>query len=88
MSDFPMIDANETTRLDSVADEAWMAALRQTMAHHPHLKRRRIGLRREESRVTLEGCVHSYFEKQLAQEAVRAHVREREIRNDLVVTAG
>ncbi len=39
--------------------------------HHPHLNRNQLHFRTTEGRVTLEGQVTSYFEKQMAQEALR-----------------
>lgn len=39
---------------------------------HPHLKQRRLQTRVGHGKVIIEGSVHSYFEKQMAQEALRS----------------
>ncbi len=45
--------------------------IQQAVIHNPHLKQRRVQLRSENGRVTINGSVQSYFEKQMAQEALR-----------------
>jgi osmotically-inducible protein OsmY len=46
--------------------------IERVIVHHPHLVQRRVHFRSAPNgRVTLEGEVASWFEKQLAQEAVR-----------------
>lgn len=45
--------------------------IQQAVIHNPHLKQRRVQLRTENGRVTINGSVQSYFEKQMAQEALR-----------------
>ena len=42
-----------------------------TIQKHPHLKRRRVHFETQQGRVVLRGTVSSYYQKQLAQEAVR-----------------
>ena len=46
--------------------------LANIIVHHPHLHRRKVHFRTDAGRVIMEGQVNSYFEKQLAQEALRA----------------
>lgn len=41
------------------------------IARHPHLMRRKLRFETEEGRVVLRGVVSSYYQKQMAQEAVR-----------------
>jgi osmotically-inducible protein OsmY len=38
---------------------------------HPHLKRRKVHFETHAGRVVLRGTVSSYYQKQMAQEAVR-----------------
>ncbi len=38
---------------------------------HPHLKRRKVHFETHAGRVVLRGTVNSYYQKQMAQEAVR-----------------
>ena len=38
---------------------------------HPHLKRRKLHFETHSGRVVLRGTVSSYYQKQMAQEAVR-----------------
>ncbi len=45
--------------------------VQNAVVHHPHLKQRRVHFKTENGRVTLNGSVESYFEKQMAQEALR-----------------
>ena len=51
------------------------ATITQQMAdvvvHHPHLKQRQVHFDNRDGRITIKGSVNSYFEKQLAQEALR-----------------
>ncbi len=50
----------------SITDQA-----EQVFIHHPHLKNRKIHCVKHENKIVLEGEVGSFFEKQLAQEALR-----------------
>ena len=52
---------------------------------HPHLSRRRVRVTTEHGRVVLRGRVSSFFEKQLAQEAVRRLDGIQEISNEIEV---
>lgn len=58
----------------------------QIFAHHPHLNRREVRCRTEDDRVILEGNVESFFEKQLAQEALRDLQGVTCVDNQLMVT--
>lgn len=53
---------------------------------HPHLSRRNLACRTENRRLILEGEVNSFFEKQLAQEALR-DFDGLEVDNQLTVTS-
>jgi hypothetical protein len=53
---------------------------------HPHLTRRKLQFEAREGRVTLRGTVSSYYQKQMAQEALRRVDGVHEIENQLEVT--
>lgn len=58
------------------------------LVHNPHLRGRRLCFETESGRVTLRGVVRSYFQKQMAQEALRHVDGIDEIQNELEVLAG
>jgi osmotically-inducible protein OsmY len=43
----------------------------EALATNPHLRQRKLSLRTRGDRVTVEGTVNSYFEKQVAQESLK-----------------
>ena len=45
--------------------------IQAAVVHNPHLNHRRMHVKTKEGRVVIEGTVQSYFEKQMAQEALR-----------------
>lgn len=51
----------------------------------PYLSRRKVRLESDAGRVTLRGEVDSFFQKQMAQEAIRRIDGVREIQNELEV---
>jgi osmotically-inducible protein OsmY len=59
--------------------------LQNAFSHHPHLLKNKFHFDTR-GRVVVEGKVDTYFEKQLAQEALRNMDGVNEIRNDLVVS--
>ncbi len=62
-------------------DDRVLIALEQ----NPYLPRRNLRFETNEGRVTLRGIVGSYFQKQMAQEAIRHIAGVREIANELEV---
>lgn len=56
------------------------------LERHPRLAKRNLRFETEEGRVTLRGSVRTYFEKQIAQEALRRVDGVQEICNELDVT--
>ena len=52
---------------------------------NPYLTRQNLRFEMREGRVTLRGVVNSYFQKQMAQEAIRHLDGVREIENQLEV---
>jgi osmotically-inducible protein OsmY len=67
--------------LNSMFAERVDAAIKNS----PHLKRRELQCVVDEGRVVLKGVVHSYFQKQMAQEAVRRVDGVQHIDNELEV---
>ena len=55
------------------------------LARNPHFSGRNLRFETEQGRVTLRGVVYSYFQKQMAQEALRHIDGIDEIHNDLQV---
>lgn len=55
---------------------------------NPYLARRNLRFEASEGCITLRGVVRSYFQKQMAQEALREVDGIEEIHNELEVTAG
>jgi osmotically-inducible protein OsmY len=55
------------------------------IARHPHLKRRKLRVETHEGRVVLRGVVNTYYQKQMAQEAVRRLEGVHEVENHLEV---
>lgn len=55
---------------------------------NPYLARKNLRFEASEGRITLRGVVRSYFQKQMAQEALRVVDGVEEIYNELEVTAG
>ena len=58
--------------------------LEVAFCHHPHLLKNKFHFSTG-GKVVVEGSVDSYFEKQIAQEALRNIDGISEIKNDLVV---
>jgi osmotically-inducible protein OsmY len=56
------------------------------LKRNPYLSGRKLRFETEQGRVTLRGVVRSYFQKQMAQEALRHVDGVREIFNELEVT--
>jgi osmotically-inducible protein OsmY len=52
---------------------------------HPHLKQRKLYFETEQGRVVLRGVVNSYYQKQMAQEAVRRLQGVHHVENNLEV---
>ncbi len=57
------------------------------LERNPHVARRNLRFETHEGRVTLRGVVGSYFQKQMAQEALRYVDGVHEIANELEVAA-
>jgi osmotically-inducible protein OsmY len=56
------------------------------IAGNPYLAGRKLRFEAEEGRVVLQGTVSTYFQKQMAQEALRRIDGVREIENQLEVS--
>ena len=70
-------------QLDIPLNDKVIIALEQ----NPHLAGRNLRFEAEQGRVTLRGTVHSYYQKQMAQEALREIDGIAQIYNELEVVA-
>lgn len=61
------------------------ALITSAIERNPHLKRRDLRFETHEGRVVLRGTVSSYYQKQMAQEALRRLQGVDRIENHLVV---
>lgn len=71
------------TQLDIPLDDKVLTALEQ----NPHLAGRNLRFEAEQGEITLLGTVHSYYQKQMAQEALREVDGIAEIHNELEVVS-
>jgi len=71
------------TMISIPLDDRVLTALERS----PHVGRRNLRFETQEGRVILRGVVGSYFQKQMAQEALRHVDGIREIANELEVVA-
>ena len=55
------------------------------LERNPHLPHRTLRFETEQGRVVLKGVVRSFFQKQMAQEAIRRVAGVQEIANELEV---
>ena len=60
--------------------------IHNAVVHNPHLNHRRMHIKNDSGRVTIHGTVQSFFEKQMAQEALRNINGIESIENQLKVT--
>ncbi|MBN2022855.1 MAG: BON domain-containing protein [Pirellulales bacterium] len=67
--------------INTTLDHRVLSALEQNV----HLRGRQLHCQTDEGRVTLQGSVHSFFQKQMAQEAIRKLDGVCEIANELHV---
>ena len=73
-----MIDVDKNP--DLLEDQVQLA-----IAGSPYLAKRKVRFETQDGRVVLRGVVSSYFQKQMAQEALRSVAGVREIDNLLEV---
>jgi osmotically-inducible protein OsmY len=72
------------TMIDMPLDHRILTALEQ----NPHVARRNLRFETQQGRVILRGVVGTYYQKQMAQEAVRGVEGVQEIANELEVCWG
>lgn len=60
--------------------------INHAVVHSPHLNHRKMHFINESGRVIIRGTVRSFFEKQMAQEALRKIEGVESIENQLEVT--
>jgi len=75
------MQATGTSAIEVRLDDRVLTALER----NPYLSGRRLRFEAQEGRVTLRGVVRSYFQKQMAQEALRRVDGVEEIQNELEV---
>jgi osmotically-inducible protein OsmY len=68
--------------IDAPLDDRVLTALER----NPYVSRRNLRFEIHQGRVTLQGVVGSYFQKQMAQEAIRRVEGVEEIANELEVS--
>jgi osmotically-inducible protein OsmY len=68
-----------------LGDSPFVARLDAAIHHSPYLKGQRLHVATDTGRVVLEGIVRSYYQKQMAQEAIRRIDGVRWIENRLEV---
>jgi osmotically-inducible protein OsmY len=78
------IEKLATTMIDVPLDHRVLHALEQ----NPHVVRRNLRFETQQGRVTLRGVVGTYYQKQMAQEAIRRVEGVEEIANELEVCWG
>ena len=70
-----------------VAEATFAEQVGNALSSNPHLSGRKLRIETEDGRVVLLGTVSSYYQKQMAQEAVRRIEGLRGIDNRLTVSA-
>jgi osmotically-inducible protein OsmY len=68
--------------------DALATRISSAIQQNPHLRRRNLRFETEEGRVVLRGTVRSYYQKQMAQEALRRLEGVERIENHLEVAWG
>jgi len=69
------------------ADATFAEQVGNAISSNPHLSGRKLRIETEDGRVVLLGTVSSYYQKQMAQEAIRRIEGLRAIENRLMVSA-
>jgi osmotically-inducible protein OsmY len=69
----------------STVESSLVTRISSAIQKHPHLKRRDLRFETEDGRVILRGTVNSYYQKQMAQEALRRLDGVHHIENNLEV---
>lgn len=69
----------------STAESSLDSRISSAIERSPHLKRRNLRFETQEGRVVLRGVVSSYYQKQMAQEALRRLEGIDRIENQLEV---
>jgi osmotically-inducible protein OsmY len=70
----------------SVSQPQLAQQIQNAVVHNPHLNHRRMHIKTKQGRVVINGTVDSFFEKQMAQEALRNIDGVEQIENHLEVS--
>lgn len=62
-----------------------VAQIQNAVVHNPHLNHRAMHIKTKQGRVVIQGTVGTFFEKQMAQEALRGIEGVESIENHLEV---
>jgi len=62
-----------------------VAQIHSAVVHNPHLNHRAMNIKTKQGRVVIQGTVSTFFEKQMAQEALRGIEGIRSVENHLEV---
>ena len=62
-----------------------VAQIHSAVVHNPHLNHHRLHIKTKQGRVVIQGTVGTFFEKQMAQEALRGIEGVKSIENHLEV---
>lgn len=68
-----------------MVDSVLMGRAQSALDNNPHLPRRQVRLEASDGRLIIRGAVRSFFQKQMAQEALRTFEDTHEIDNQLEV---
>jgi osmotically-inducible protein OsmY len=71
----------------SASQSSFAEQVDRAISNHPHLAHRKLQVETDDGRVVLSGTVTTYYQKQMAQEAVRRIDGVRAIDNRLTVHA-
>lgn len=69
----------------TVAPDELTALVNRALGQHPHLRGQRLRFEMGDGRIVLRGDVASYYQKQMAQEALRPLLSRTTIDNQLTV---
>ncbi len=72
--------------MDTAACHNFESRVQNAIVHNPHLNHHQVHLKTNQGQVVLEGRVQSFFEKQMAQEALKRVEGVDSILNHLEVT--
>ncbi|MBS0207319.1 MAG: BON domain-containing protein [Planctomycetes bacterium] len=79
------IVSDASTHVAPAVDQQLIDRATTAIVNNPHLPKRKVRLEARQGQITLKGVVNSFFQKQMAQEALRRIEGVRQIDNELEV---